>query len=273
MRALTKPAGRGKVAFCQCALEAPEEPLEYSKGTRCISDAPGILALGSNKWPSFAEDRRYLGPLEDCGHKHSFVWSDFSVPGVKFNSAKTAAYGKGMCGTWAKAILEDFADPERHPRPLRKGAGAEAGVTAGLDGPKTKQKLEYGMSFALPPSEHDHLLELLRKLDIPFSSRSAVKGHGICVGVAGTTWSSIQINWNTIAKKHRDGNNLGPSIILGFRRLLGRRAAQRKQREGRHMAKALRVRRDARPWVGPLQKGRAVLPGVFHAPRRGVPRT
>ena len=77
---------RATRAFYQCGLADWQDLIDYSKGTRIVTDILPILEWGVGGWPILTDKCQYEGPLaSSCGHRHNFKYIDYDVPGVKFN--------------------------------------------------------------------------------------------------------------------------------------------------------------------------------------------
>ena len=229
-------------ALHQCHFEGGRS----SKPTRLMGTVSNLASAVHPGWPTFSTSGQYLGPLpwrcgHDAGHPPLIGWDPESNA---WRTSFSAAYPMGLCMCLAELCVLDFL---YRPSPT---VGKVGGLGFGESSVTKAPVLPSSDLVDISPECSKALCSALSSIEWPPSARSYVSGRALCVGALSSSnggasiwsgnetlssviretnrafsaaldkagwsfsWSSLQINHNTIAQWHRDEKNLGDSVIF-----------------------------------------------------------
>ena len=208
-----------------------------------------LVSLLYHGWPKFDQKGFYLGPLPArCphpeGHKPLLGWDPVTKV---WKTSLSAAYPPGLCQAIAELIVLDFLSSDL------PSVGQVGALGFGLADDQVRESVPQPprvQQRSLPEAAASDMASKLGLISWPPSARSYVSGRALCVGTISSsrggaslwfgneqlqrlikdlnhilssvipvsewnsTWTSLQINHNTVADWHKDEKNRGLSVIL-----------------------------------------------------------
>ena len=175
-RELVSKHGWRTCALNQCDFTAP-----YRKPTRLLANYWPIVSPAMEGWPTFDQERQYLGPLSPRGHNHEKGLAG-RAPDGSFLTTPAAAYPTEMCRCLAQHLVKQLVNS------TPTGGASESAVDAAPAGrPSGVASAEEGST-----SEEDEFHRPKRKKGDGWVSRS----------------TPLQVEHGLKARDLRDGGGL-----------------------------------------------------------------